>query len=549
MPFRCHGACDEWEDVLTLLTSPDDLPPILDYTPPTSPFPEGAGPQEDLKIPFLGETESAALVLKGRANEALRDLPSAVECYKEALSCDIYCAEALDRLCQQHALTKDEEASLMAALPFSKQCSKQEEEMIKFLYVNKFQHRHAPQLPSLSERGAWPPPPQQGPSDVVTPQLEVLPGGETAWTLPPLLKGLTSSVDVMSGVANSYWQQMNVRATYDLTSALLDVDPYHAPTLLLHVACCVQRNSFEELFSLGHTLVNSAPGSSLSWYVVGCYYIAINRHQNARKYLTKALTLEPNFGHAHIAYGLSLAAEGEHDQAISAFSQASRSMRGSHLPFLYLGKEYHLTGIINTSTRFMKSAYNLSPHDPQLLQEIGYVVFGLGAYPKAERYFRAALVRLKAVDPHLTLQAWEPVYNNLGHALRKQGKLDEALQAHRHALQLDPANPSTLTALAFVQLLRGDFEGVVSYANQSLRLKREEQFTLEVLHAAMQEIGETPFCLGPVPDLDSMESGGGDVAGKMVLRSESQLLQDAMKEPCAMEEDEEQPIKLPAQPP
>ena len=151
-------------------------------------------------------------------------------------------------------------------------------------------------------------------------------------------------------------------------------------------------------------------------------------------------------------------------------------------------------------------------------------------------------MHLRAVDPHLTLQAfWEPVYNNLGHTLRKQGKLDEALQAHRHALQLDPMNPSTLTALAFVQLLRGDLEGVVSYANQSLRLKREEQFTLEVLHAAMQEIGETPFCLGPIPDLDSIDDG--EVLGKMILQPLTQ-----QKEPCAMEEDQEDPIKAQSTP-
>ena len=318
----------------------------------------------------------------------------------------------------------------------------------------------------------------------------------------------------MCGRAEDYFHQQNMDACYNITSAILNHDPYHTHTILLHTTCCVQKNKCEELFSLGHRLVQCSPSSALSWYVVGCYYLTINNHQNARKYLTKSLTLDTNFGPAHIAFGLSFAAEGEHDQAISAFSNAARVMQGSHLPLLYLGREYYLTGAITTSTRFMRSAYDLAPSDPLLLHEIGYVVASVGSYPKAERYFKQALAQLEVVDVHLTLSAWEPVYNNLGHVLRKQGKYDEALSCHFNSLQLGPHNPSTLTAIAFLYLLLGRLNLVVEYANQSLCIKREDHFALEVLHAAMVEAGETggtgglfPLLptLGPVPNLDSMD--------------------------------------------
>ena len=138
----------------------------------------------------------------------------------------------------------------------------------------------------------------------------------------------------------------------------------------------------------------------------------------------------------------------------------------------------------------MKAAYDLAPADPLLLHEIGYVVASLGIYVKAERYFKQALAQLKMVDAHLTLPAWEPVYNNLGHVLRKQGKYDEALSCHFNSLQLSPHNSSTLTAIAFLYLLQGQFNLVVEYANQSLKIKREDQFTLEVLHSAMMEAGD-----------------------------------------------------------
>ena len=184
---------------------------------------------------------------------------------------------------------------------------------------------------------------------------------------------LSTNTDVRCGLAAEQFHQQNTDACYQITSAILNDDPYHTSAIVLHTACCTQKNKFEELFSLGHRLVDSAPNSALSWYVVGCYYVTIGKHQSARKYLTKSLNLDSNFGPAHIAFGLSFAAEGEHDQAISAFSNAARVMRGSCLPLLYLGKEYFLTGAITTSTKFMKAAYDLASCDPLLLHEIGWV--------------------------------------------------------------------------------------------------------------------------------------------------------------------------------
>lgn len=474
------------------MLSPAEDPP--DHTPPATPTPSAATPSEDIAIASLGNVESASLVLKGQAHEGLEDLPSSVECYKQALLCDVYCEEALDRLTQHHVLTGEEERSLLDAMPFKAQCSVTEEDMLRMLYAQKLQHSSKePAEPALST------PPQ----------------------------ALSSSLDVLCGVANRRLQLLNVEGCYEVTSKIMERDPYHSHTLLLHVVCCVEKNKLEELYSLGQALVNSSPNSALSWYVVGCYNLTISKHQNARKYLTKAITLEPNFGHAHIAFGHSFAAEGEHDQAISAFSKAARTMRGSHLPLLYLGKEYHQTGVMATSTRFMRSAFEVAPHDPCLLQEIGYIIASAGSYSKAENYFRLAVAQLQVMDPHLTLPAWEPLYNNLGHVLRKQGKLQEALEAHRIALQLEPTNPTSLTAIAFVQLLREDFLSVIEYANRSLLMKRGDQFALEVLHSAMLERTEQ---LPRVPDLANIneEERGAECQEKMVLRPRPQSEETAM---------------------
>ena len=448
-----------------MLKPPDDqLPgetPPVDFKPIT------------VDVSSLGNVESASLVLLGTAHAGMGDLHSAIECFKLALTRDVFCEEALDHLCKYHALTAEEETNLFASMPFKKQCSMEEEFTLKLLYQQKMKHlrKHTSITQFKSQESLQP---------------------------------LCSNLDVLTNVADQYFQSMNIDACYKLTTEILEQDPYHNSALLLHVACCVQKRKSEELFSLGHQLVDYFPNSALSWYTVGCYYLAIDKHPNARKYLMKAINLDPHFSTAHMAFGVSFASQGEHDQAISAFSNAARVMRGSHLPLLSLGKEYYLTGATSTSIRFMKSAIAVAPHNPTLLHEVGYMVSNSGDYAKAEKYFSQAIIQLRNIDPHVTLHIWEPVYNNLGHVLRKQQKFEQALKAHSQALQLQPNEASTLTAIAFVYLLMGNYEKVIEFANQSLRLKREDQFTLEVLHTAMEEAASVPLMSGG----SEIETGG-----------------------------------------
>lgn len=53
---------------------------------------------------------------------------------------------------------------------------------------------------------------------------------------------------------------------------------------------------------------------AISWYAVGCYYDLVGKSDAARRYLSKATSLDRLFGPAWLAYGHSFAKENEHDQ-------------------------------------------------------------------------------------------------------------------------------------------------------------------------------------------------------------------------------------------
>ncbi|MEQ2273122.1 anaphase promoting complex subunit cdc16, partial [Xenotaenia resolanae] len=147
--------------------------------------------------------------------------------------------------------------------------------------------------------------------------------------------------------------------------------------------------------------------SQVSWFAVGCYYLMVgNKNEHARRYLSKATTLERTYGPAWIAYGHSFAVESEHDQAMAAYFTAAQLMKGCHLPMLYIGLEYGLTNNSKLAERFFSQALSIAPEDP---------------------------------------------------------KYDQALEYHRQALVLIPQHASTYSAIGYVHSLMGDFESAIDY--------------------------------------------------------------------------------------
>lgn len=129
------------------------------------------------------------------------------------------------------------------------------------------------------------------------------------------------------------------------------------------------------LFDLAHRLVDLYPESSTAWYAVGCYYLMINKTDAARRFLSKATTLDSVFGPAWLLYGHSFAIESEHDQAMAAYFKASHLMKGCHLPLLYIGLEYGLTDNTKLAEKFFNQAQVIAPFDPFVIHELGVIAY------------------------------------------------------------------------------------------------------------------------------------------------------------------------------
>uniref|UniRef100_A0A671U5R1 Cell division cycle 16 homolog (S. cerevisiae) n=1 Tax=Sparus aurata TaxID=8175 RepID=A0A671U5R1_SPAAU len=366
-------------------------------------------------FPEKFQVSSSICLLRGKIYDAMDNRPLATSSYKEALKLDVYCFEAFDLLTSHHMLTAQEEKDFLDSLPLSQQCTEEEEELLHFLFENKLKKYNKP-------------------SDLVVPEM---------------VNGLQDNLDVVVSLAERHYYNCDFKMCYKLTSMVMVKDPFHANCLPVHIGTLVELGKANELFYLSHKLVDLYPNNPVSWFAVGCYYLMVgHKNEHARRYLSKATTLERTYGPAWIAYGHSFAVESEHDQAMAAYFTAAQLMKG---------------------------------------------------WKTAERLFLDAMEKIKAIGNEVTVDKWEPLLNNLGHVCRKLKKYDQALEYHRQALVLIPQHASTYAAIGYVHSLMGDFESAIDYFHTALGLKRDDTFSVTMLgHCIEMYIGDTDAYIGRV---------------------------------------------------
>ena len=123
-------------------------------------------------------------------------------------------------------------------------------------------------------------------------------------------------------------KRYDFKGALTITTKILDQDPYNRSCLPVHIACLYELHDKNRLYLLAHKLVDALPADALSWYAVGTFYLLQGKNHEARRYFSKASEMDSLLGCAWIGFGHSFALESEHDQAIAAYSAASRKLKG-----------------------------------------------------------------------------------------------------------------------------------------------------------------------------------------------------------------------------
>lgn len=399
----------------------------------------------------------AIFLLKGKLYECNDNREMAQSCFKEALAHDIFCFEAYTSLTRHHMLTIEEEVTLLKELNIESSFENDPEmgQFLKLFYSLQGKKYHKP----------------------------------SQSVLPPRLEYLSTNVDVEAALAERHYFNCDYYSAFDLSSSILKKDVHHLQCLPVYISSLIEIDMPTQLFNVAHQLVDLYPESAISWFAVGCYYLVINKVEPARRYLSKATSLDNVFGPAWLVYGHSFAVEREHDQAMAAYFRAYHLMRGCHLPLLFIGVEYGRANDCKLAERFLSQARSVAPEDPFVLHEYGVVHYRNREHKLALECFKGAEKILLQVNPGVKKnwtnndrckQKWEPLLNNIGHTLRQLGRYDEAIEYHNKALTLI-RHPSTYSALGFLYYLKEDWDKALENLTNALSIRYNDSISTSLL--------------------------------------------------------------------
>ncbi|XP_050872759.1 anaphase-promoting complex subunit 6 isoform X2 [Lathyrus oleraceus] len=407
---KCLEELKEWNQCLSMLgeAKVDDNGNVYDTKDSNVMYLDKDSEDREINI------SSAICFLRGKAYEALENRSQARLWYKAAIKADPLCYEALECLIENHMLTCDEETNLISSLQFGSEdgwlsafysclVKKYDKEIV---VEAKFRH--------LENESC-----------------------KTDQSNPSFCRTLKTNTDLLACKAEYYHQSGEYQKCFELTFVLLEKDPFHIKSTLVHLAAAMELGNSNELYLMACNLVKDYPQKALSWFAVGCYYYCIKKYDQSRRYFSKATSLDGTFPPAWIGYGNAFAAQEEGDQAMSAYRTAARLFPG---------------------------------------------------YKKAVWWFEKTL----ALIPTALSEMWEPTVVNIAHACRKLEMYREAISYYEKALALSTTSVSTYAGLAYTYHLQDDFTTAITYYHKALWLKPDDQFCTEMLSWAL--IDESRNC-------------------------------------------------------
>ncbi|KAF2841296.1 cell division cycle protein-like protein [Patellaria atrata CBS 101060] len=404
--------------------------------------------------------EAAMCYLRGVCYAKQNAFDRAKECYKDAVRIDVQCFEAFDQLMKNSLMSPQEEWKFLECLNFDiisvgdSSSSQEAAEFTRMLYTTRLSKYSHPE--------------------------EFTTATETLSTH----YNLSENPDILLAKAELLFTQCRFKEALALTTSILAKDKYNFNTFPIHLACLHELNEKNALFLLSHDLADRHPSEPCAWLAVGVYYLTINRIAEARRFFSKASMMDPHYGPAWIGFAHTFAAEGEHDQAISAYSTAARLFQGTHLPQLFLGMQNLQLNNMPLAHEYLNTAYDLCSTDPLLLNELGVVFYHEDHRSEAIKIFKLALTLAEQInsDP----RAWIATRANLGHAYRREYQYELALEQFEEVLRQGGKDAGMFCAKGLVLLEMGDCWGAVVALHEALAVSPQDPIATELLSKALE---------------------------------------------------------------
>jgi protein O-mannosyl-transferase len=258
----------------------------------------------------------------------------------------------------------------------------------------------------------------------------------------------------------SYWQDSETlwRHTVDVTSRNYIAHNNLAGTLL-------DKGQLNEAIAHYREAVEIMPNVAQVQSNLGNALVREGNVEEAIVHLQKALQIDPAYAEAYNHMGSALMKKGQAGEAIGYYQKAVQLNTSYADAYNNLGVAFLRTGQVDEAIAYYKKAVAINPESAEMQYNLGNALARKGNWAEAITCYQAALSTERD-----SVKAAK-VRNNLGAALEKLGKSDEALEQFNQAVQINGNYPEAHCNLARMLTQRGRRDEAVAHLREAVRLK------------------------------------------------------------------------------
>jgi anaphase-promoting complex subunit 6 len=398
--------------------------------------------------------EASMCYLRGLIYANQSNFEKAKESYKEAVLIDVKCYDAFHELISNNLMTPLEEWEFVMSLNY-RNADDDNSDLIKLLYTTN--------LSKYMNIGAL---------------------MEAEEILDEEYK-LGDNCDILLSKADFLYTQCKFDESLQVCERILEKDQFNFDIIPIYLSCLHELGSKNKLFLKAHQLAENHSTNPVTWLAIGIYYLSINKVIESRKFFSKATLLSPNFGQAWIGFAHTFAAEGEHEQAVSAYAFAARLFPGTHLPNLFLGMQHLQMSNLNLLEEYLLASYQICSTDPLLLNELGVINYHKHKLRQAETYCREALAAAKYLNSDS--KTWISIHANLGHIYRRDDLPHKALECFQQVLKISNRDDcNILAAMGLIYLKLGNYLKAIDIFHDALAVSPGDPVASDLLKRALE---------------------------------------------------------------
>jgi tetratricopeptide (TPR) repeat protein len=276
---------------------------------------------------------------------------------------------------------------------------------------------------------------------------------------------ITGLLIIAALTTRSYLQASYWRNSESLWSHTLNVthNNYIAQNNLAGVL--MEKGQLDEAIAHYKQAVEIAPAEALLQSNLGSALVRKGQVDEGIAQLQKALQIDPAYADAYSFMGSALIQKGQVDAATGYYQKAVQLNTSDPAAYNNLGIISLRSDQLDQAIEYYKKAVAMKPSSAEIRYNLG------NAFARKESWKDAIACYTAALSLEYAPIEGARVENNLGMALQRLGKVDEALEHFNHALQLNANYAEAHCNLGRMLAQQGQRDEAVAHLKEALRLR------------------------------------------------------------------------------